>query len=239
MSSNLLSIFHTKVFPVSSTGGNPCPVVFEGDNLSDEEMRKVAESFMEETVFILKPSLHEADVKLRYFVPNHEMEMCVHATIASITVLVKEKGYSSSPIHLETPLGIVKAYFQQNEDMEIDILVEQFPPEYIVNNPLKKEIAKALNILESDIERKWPVQSVSTSRAKLVVPLKSIDTLNKLQPNFDYLWEVCDVYRTTGFYPFAINEEQLNTVSARQFPNRAGFKEDPATGAMLNIRFYL
>jgi PhzF family phenazine biosynthesis protein len=45
------------------------------------------------------------------------------------------------------------------------------------------------------------------------------------------LWKLCDQFDTTGFYPFAENEAGApNAYLARQFPKRAGYTEDPATG---------
>lgn len=76
----------------------------------------------------------------------------------------------------------------------------------------------------------FPVQSVSASRYKLIIPLKSVETLNRLTPVYEYLWKLCDEYHTTGFYPFAIEQNNGQSVQARQFPKRAGYNEDPATG---------
>ena len=45
-----------------------------------------------------------------------------------------------------------------------------------------------------------------------------------LVPSFEALWDLCDAFETTGIYAF---DAGLN---ARQFPVRAGYPEDPATG---------
>lgn len=75
-----------------------------------------------------------------------------------------------------------------------------------------------------------PIQSVSTSRPKLVVPLVDHETLDGLEPDFERLWALCDEYETTGFYPFTLRTRNSETdAEARQFPRRAGYEEDPAT----------
>ena len=82
-------VAHTVAFADGPGGGNPCPVVFGAEGWSDEEMRAAAAGFGHETCFVLPPSspASGAAARLRYFVPNHEMEMCVHATVAASVLL--------------------------------------------------------------------------------------------------------------------------------------------------------
>jgi PhzF family phenazine biosynthesis protein len=64
-----------------------------------------------------------------------------------------------------------------------------------------------------------------------MVPLDSVDSLNQLQPDFEALWALYDEFQTTGFHPIASQSSDCgNRFSARQFPNNAGYNEDPATG---------
>ncbi|WP_052947700.1 PhzF family phenazine biosynthesis protein [Aneurinibacillus tyrosinisolvens] len=231
MKNETLSIVHTKVFASAPQGGNPCPVVFGGENLSTEHMQALAAEFGEETVFVLPPENPEADIRLRYFVPNHEMEMCVHATVGAATVLKKKGTITKPTIKVETPLGIITVKYAANAN-EFDITVEQFPPVFSSHVPSRSQIASALGIDESDIDESVsPIQSVSTSRAKLIVPVRSEGIVHAMEPDFEKLWSLCDEFEVTGVYPYALKEQGTNPVaSARQFPRRAGYNEDPATG---------
>ena len=98
---------HTIVFEEKAGGGNPAPVTLDADDLSTEEMQAMAHSWGEESVFLMKPSRDDCDVRARYFVPLHEMEMCSHDTIGAVTVLVKTGRVTKSPVRLETALGQV------------------------------------------------------------------------------------------------------------------------------------
>ena len=218
-------IVHTTVFPLEKNGGNPCPVILKADHLTTDEMQKLAKKLEHETAFVLQPTRSDCDVKFRFFVPLHEMEMCIHATIGSITVLVKQGMINHSPVIVETMLGPIKVEWTSRGT--IDVSVEQFLPEFKDVNLTKEEISRALHIGVEQIAD-LPIQSVSTSRHKLIIPLKSIKILYQIKPDFDYLWKFCDDVGTSGFYPFAIDEN--NNVHARQFPKRAGYNEDPATG---------
>ena len=84
---------------------------------------------------------------------------------------------------------------------------------------------------EAIVDSVGPIQSVSTSRFKLIIPLNHWNDLDRLQPDFERLWALCDAFNTTGFYPFTLQTlDQAVQVEARQFPKRAGYNEDPATG---------
>ena len=116
------------------------------------------------------------------------------------------------------------------QDGNIDVAVEQFPPQYGQTAPAE-EVCQALRIAPSALTGA-PVQAVSTSRFKLMVPLAGKAVLDSLEPDFQLLWALCDRYGATGFYPFALETGHgaQPVLYARQFPNRAGYNEDPATG---------
>jgi PhzF family phenazine biosynthesis protein len=82
----LIEIFHTRVFGTSRHGGSPCPVVVDADRLTDGEMHALARKFGLDTAFIVHPLSKDADLRIRYFAPDHEMGVSGHATIAAVTV---------------------------------------------------------------------------------------------------------------------------------------------------------
>ena len=221
---------HTVVFQAQEGGGNPCPVTLEADGLSAEEMQRMTLGFGEESAFLMRPTRPDCDVKARYFVPLHEMEMCIHATIGSAVVLVERGVFQRSPIVYETSFGPVQVDWERGEK-GIEVGVHQFLPRYMERNPSGEEVCRALGIGPEDLGE-GPIQSVATTRWKLVVPLRCREVLDGLQPDFEALWALCDQYETTGFYPYAMERGQAGepVFFARQFPKRAGYNEDPATG---------
>ncbi len=226
----MADVVHTVVFSYQQGGGNPCPVVLGGDQYSTAQMQEMTKAFMQETAFVCSPENAESDFKLRYFVPLHEMGMCVHATVGCATVLVRRGLATESPIRFGTQFGTVCAEWTRRGD-EIDVAVAQFLPTFSDKKPTTQEVCKALGIGAEQLAP-YPIQSVATSRQKLMVPLKERETLDNLRPDFDYLWQLCDEYDTTGFYPFAPGKDAdgQDVFFARQFPKRAGYDEDPATG---------
>lgn len=77
-----VTVVDTVAFSRGFGGGTPCPLVLGAESLHPAEMQALAAQFGHETAFLLPPTGPEAAVRLRYFVPRHEMTMCVHATVA-------------------------------------------------------------------------------------------------------------------------------------------------------------
>lgn len=231
------------VFADGPRGGNPCPVVFDFD-ATTAQMQAMTADFGVETVFVLAGSSSaepaggdRADAELRYFVPRHEMEMCVHATIAASVLLAEAGRCARNPARMKTVLGVV--------DVEWDVpnsraVVSQFPP--VFGDPIigvaRSAVLQALNIKDRDVDDDTgPIRSVSTARPKLMIPLVNESTLDGLRPDFERLWDVCDELDVTGFYPFTRLDRSKGAfhatgidAAARQFPRRSGYNEDPATG---------
>jgi trans-2,3-dihydro-3-hydroxyanthranilate isomerase len=216
-----LRIVDTVAFAAGPGGGNPCPVVLGVAGWGADRMQALAAELGHETGFVLPPSGGDADVRLRYFVPRHEMEMCVHATVASLTVLAHEGRIGGSPVRVQTPLGVLACGREGGR-----VRVPQFLPDTAGRNPPPEDVAAVLRIAPQDVDT--PPTSVSCSRPKLLVPLRATDVLDALQPDLERLWDLGDRWRTTGAYPFV--RTGPGRVEARQFPVRAGYPEDPATG---------
>lgn len=231
MASITVPVVYTRVFGATPEGGNPCPVVGEADALTTEQMQGLAAQFGVETAFILSPQDTHADLRLRYFVPRHEMEMCVHATVGVVTVLARQQRLPASTIKIETPLGIVPVHWQQ-DGQGIWVTVEQFPPTFAPEGPSSAEVAAVLGIAEEAIDRAvGPIQSVSVSRAKLMIPLVNFGALDSCAPDAEQVGRLCECCQTTGLYPFTLKTRSAERqIEARQFPRQAGYLEDAATG---------
>ncbi len=221
-----LHVIHTTAFGLTAEGGNPCPIIFGGERLSDAQMQRLAAGFGVETAFVLPSVRQECALRLRYFVPQHEMEMCGHATVATVAVLAGRGRLDVSPILVETPLGPLAVAWERDE-RSVRVTVEQFRPRF-GGEAVAADVAGVLGLSETALALDLgPIQSVSVSRAKLMVPIRQRADLDALRPDFERLWALCDTYDTTGFYPFATDGARI---WARQFPKRAGYNEDPATG---------
>jgi PhzF family phenazine biosynthesis protein len=212
------------VFAAGPGGGNPAPVVLNAETMTGEEMRKVAEAYGHEAAFVLPPP-PGCDLRLRFFVPNHEMEMCGHATVGAVWLLHHLGRLPRQHVAVATLSGVVQARIAQDA-VEISQPIgrtEAVPPEGIA------AILSVLGIAAGALAA-MPVVNAATSRVKTLVPLKSVAVLSSLAPDFARMEALCESLGSTGLYPFAVSNEGPHTFEARQFPKASGYPEDAATG---------
>ena len=225
-----IDVIRTRVFAATRNGGNRCPVIPSADALTAAQMQGLAKRFGLDTVFVLSPRSSASDIFLRYFVPDHEMGISGHATIAAITVGLRNQTLTGDCFRIDTLSGIFEATATRSHG-DIVVRLDQNRPAF---GPIisPTEVLRALRIRPRDLlAAGWPIQSVSVSRAKLVVPLTNYRVLDGLRPDFDALWRCCERFDVTGFYPFTPRTNKRGAdLEARQYPLRAGFPEDAATG---------
>jgi predicted PhzF superfamily epimerase YddE/YHI9 len=130
-----IEVFHTRVFSAGVDGGNRCPVVLFADRVRECAMQHLARGFGLDTVFIVKPRDRTADIRLRYFVPDHEMGISAHATIAAVTVGLLEGILRSDHIRIETLSGDFNATVSRNE--ETHVVLERSAPAYLARHDLR------------------------------------------------------------------------------------------------------
>lgn len=207
------------VFPDGPGGGNPAPIVLDADPMSDEEMREVARTHGHESAFVLSAE-PPFDFALRFWVPNHEMPMCGHATVGAVHTLHRLGLLTKDRLTISTPSGPVEALITDGN-------VEISQPQGTVATVPTTDVVNVLGITAADLAP-YPIQNASTSRVKTLIPLASPKILDGLTPDFARVRELCDELGSTGLYPYAQSGDQ--TFDARQFPRSSGYPEDPATG---------
>lgn len=193
-------------------------------------MQTLARGFGEDTSFVLRPTQPRADVRIRYFVPDHEMGISGHATIAALTVALSEEVLRPGRLRIETVSGVFDATAIRTS-ADSSVTLEQNEP--IFGGTADRDlVARVLRIPREEVDLSGgPIQAVSVSRAKLLVPIRTREVLDRLTPNYEALWELCEALNVSGLYPFVRGTGKSGAhAQARQFPLRAGFLEDAATG---------
>jgi PhzF family phenazine biosynthesis protein len=209
------------VFPDGPDGGNPAPIVLDAESLSDDDMRDIARSSGHESAFVL-PAEPPFDFALRFWVPNHEMPMCGHATVGAVHVLHRLGRLTKDHLTIATPAGPVEARIT-GDDVEIS------QPTGTVTSAPTTDVVDVLGISADDLAP-HPIQNASTSRVKTLIPLADPAVLDGLTPDFARIAELCDELGSTGLYPYTPSDPATQTFDARQFPRSSGYPEDPATG---------
>ena len=85
------------VFTTIPYHGNPVAVVMDGDDLSTEEMQRFARwTNLSETTFLLRPTVPEADYRVRIFTTDVELPFAGHPTIGTCHAWLEAGGIPNS-----------------------------------------------------------------------------------------------------------------------------------------------
>jgi len=224
-------IHHLRVFADGPQGGNPLPLVVDASSMTDTEMQSIAVSTGHESSFIFPPPPNTScDYEFRFWVPEHEMEMCGHATVGAVWLLEKLGRLKSDRVKIWTKSGVVDAVVTRR-GTEVWVEISQGRGVVDVLKEKAEGVCAALGITPSDLSEEYAVQNARTSRIKTAIPVKSVKVLDSLSPNPSLVKEVCERIESTGLYPYAeLVGEGKHVFSARQFPKSSGYVEDAATG---------
>lgn len=218
-------VYRLDVFTTEPGQGNPTGVVLFEDDLSDHQMAALARHHAIEMAFALQPAT-KATLRLRYFSPAGEMNLCGHATVGALWLLYSQ-GKLNGDCTLETLAGTLRANVKPS-----GVLVQQPLPTFNKGPFSVEAVAAALNIDPSKIV--GPLVAASTGRPKLLIPLPDYAVLDSLRPDFAAVNSLCTAIGVTGLYPFTLaTRKQGVTAEARQFPANIGFREDPVTGVAM------
>lgn len=225
-----------RVFAAGPEGGNPAPIVVDASGMSDAEMQAVARAYGHESGFVLPPPPDsDVDFEFRFWVPNHEMSMCGHATVGAVWLLeqlgrLSGGRLSGDRLAIRTKSGRVEARIRRRAGQ--DPVVEVSQPAGVVEpvaHAAEADILDVLGIGPADLAA-HPIQNARTSRVKTLIPLKSVAILDGLAPDFGRMEALCTRIGSTGLYPYAVFDREKQIVDARQFPQSSGYPEDAATG---------
>ena len=224
----ILDVFTTELFK-----GNPLAVVLDADELSSETMQSIAGEFnLSETTFVLKPSSSKAERRVRIFTPALELPLAGHPVVGTWYLLASEKMVKASEgwttFQQELLAGVLPLEVLVENGRVAQVRMTQATPEYfeIVSDD---RLLHALGLTFEDISNTLPAQFVSTGVKQLMLPLRSRESLARVQPSPADLARLLADRDSHLVYAFA---EDDGAVYARGFfaAGTLAF-EDPATGS--------
>ena len=108
--------------------------------------------------------------------------------------------------------------------------MRQLPPTFgMTVDP--DSVAGILRLERADLDDRYPVQEVSTGLPALIVPLRSLDALQRCRIHHDRYVELVENIETTNVLVFCPEPHEDADLSARMVAPGLGVPEDPATGS--------
>lgn len=235
--------YQLDVFTETKFAGNPLAVFPEAENLSDEEMQKIArEMNLSETVFVMPPKDESALKRLRIFTPANELPMAGHPVVGTWNLLsrtgvvpIPEGGTGWTQIKQELGIGVLPVDIEFKDRSPVRVVMTQGKFKIIketFSEEERNELALALGLTPEDFDGTLPIQVISTGIPSLHVPLKSIDVIKNCRVNSSLLAEI-NKREDGGCYVFTREtlEGNPSQAHARLFAPDYGIAEDPATGS--------
>ena len=227
-----LEALKVDVFTDDPLAGNPAGVVLAADDLDEMQMQRIAvEMGLKSTAFVLRSK--RADVRLRYFTPISEEPICGHSTIGALWSLAGQDAFGSSPggrRRLETMLGILPFHIDSRPDGRTVIWMTQKRPLFAEAEDIG-EIASALGVgADKMFHEEFPLCRASTGVPCLLVPMRTLETVERLDPEEGAIEELAREHEVNAVYVYTWNVvDKDSTLHARCFAVTPDFHEDPAS----------
>ncbi len=232
-----VTVHHYDAFSTIPHKGNPAGVVVEGDQFSENEMQAIAKQIgFNETAFALKSD--KADLRIRYFTPGHEVNLCGHATMATIYAL-KSIGLleEKSTFTIETKAGILPIEIKEQSAGEIYITMQHATPQFASFNGSKAELAQSIGLTEEALHPDFPIAYGSTGIWTLLVPIKNLTFFGKMIPQNADFPAILKEMPKASLHPFCLETFDKNAdMHARHFSSPySGTVEDVVTGTASGV----
>jgi trans-2,3-dihydro-3-hydroxyanthranilate isomerase len=236
------------VFTTMPYGGNPIWVILGADGLTDGEMKRLASTLDPgiEVVFVLQENSHEANIQLRFFSGTSEHNFSSHAAVASYYAMSNENILNltepETEIRQRTKVGLQTVRLRTKTNKITRVTMSLSKPDFmdIEINPL--HVARFLGLTVNEIlSSGLPFNVVSTGSRDLIVPLKSLNDIRNINPNFSLMDSFCTRVGIQGVTAFCqeVFDTQDNAFM-RHFSTALGVEEEPISGdAAGNLGCYL
>ncbi len=228
-----LQVKQVDAFTKKSGCGNPAGVVVDARGLSDDDMQSIAKEMnLSETAFIVPATRKGADLRLRWFTPTDEVDLCGHATIASFHALAesglygmqKEGRYRFTVETRSGLLGILVDKTSRGGSVEFELPL----PRFTDVGPVSRQLLTILGLTMDDIRTDIP----TVTDAYAYVPLRSLQRLHALTPSYRDLEAALKTMNVGGLCLFTLETiEPTSAVHSRFFAPGLGVDEDPVTGS--------
>ena len=210
-------VFIASAFSKDNMGGNQAGVCLLGEAYNAQQKLAVAKQLgFSETAYI---STGKNGFQLEYFTPVAEVPLCGHATIASFVVMRDKLSLDKETYTIETKSGNLSVTL--DGDM---VFMEQNKPAFY-ETLSKADMAKCFDIEVANDQ--LPIEIGATGLRDIMLPVKSLEILEAMKPNFDEISSISQKFNTVGIHAFSFDGARI---VCRNFAPLYGIPEESATG---------
>lgn len=224
------------VFAPRPLAGNPVSLVPDADDLDLATQQAIAREFNQsETTFVLRPTVEEADWRLRSFTPiGAEVFGAGHNALGAWLWLIAAGRVPVDRSRFVQQIGddLLPVEVHRTPGRPNVVSMDQSPPAFGNTVADRAELAAALSLPVTDLVADRHAQVVSTGAAHLLVPLSGRAAVDAAAPDSARLAAVLREVGGEGCYLYSLDPVDASdaVAYARFFNPTMGIHEDPATG---------
>lgn len=232
----MTTVYHYDAFSTTPGKGNPAGVVLDGEGHTEAQMQEIARQVgFNETAFPMASDV--ADIRIRFFTPGHEINLCGHATMATLYAM-KTHGLlgARDELTMETRAGILPIKIV-TEEGKVTITMKQAAPQFVPFLGNAEALARSIGLEHDDLESQLPIVYGSTGTWTLLIPIKKLQAFKCMRPDNTCFPNVLEEMPHTSLHPFCLETiDSTAHMHARHFSSPySGTVEDPITGTASGV----
>ena len=232
-----IAYHRVNVFTNRPFGGNPLAVFPDADGMPADIMQTLArEMNLSESTFVQRATAIGANVRVRIFTSTEELPMAGHPTLGTHYLLARLGRYELTEpvtrVFQEIGAGILPVDLMVRGGIVQKVVMTQPSPVFYEPITDPGPLPEAFGIPESDFfTPDLPIQMISTGLKQVIVPLRSMKAIRRLNPRMDLIRAAGEVFGSRMFYFYTRETlDPMSTTHSRLItPDLAG--EDAATGS--------
>jgi trans-2,3-dihydro-3-hydroxyanthranilate isomerase len=221
------------VFAQRKYAGNQLAVFRKGAEFSSEKMQILArEMNYSETSFILSDKKRDNGFDVRIFTPAREVPFAGHPTLG--TAFVIQQYILKKPVDkviLNLKVGQIPVTFSYHGRDPKWLWMRQKPPHF--GESLDPGlVAESLHLNLDDLDKRFPVEEVSTGIPFLIVPVNSLSAMKNARVDHARFFDLVRTREAKAsllFCPETYTKD--HDLNVRVFADYYQVPEDPATGS--------
>ncbi len=226
-------LYMVDVFAEEKYAGNQLAVIRNAAGLTDVDMLKITrEMNYSETTFIMSDLERDGGYDVRIFSFSGELPFAGHPTLGTAFVIQQFLiSREVEEVKLNLPVGQIPVRFNYVDAVPDILWMDQINPVFgQVFDP--EAVAKALNIDSNLIDRRFPIEEVSTGLPFIMIPLENLEAVKACSVDRVGFMQLIDKAEAKSLLVFSQETyNPLNDLNARMFDDYHGISEDPATGS--------
>lgn len=216
-------------------GGSQGGIVLEADGIDADMRLKIAKELgLPAICFVTSHSKNS--ITARFQSTEREYPMCGHGTICLMTHMIEQglldwKGRDRLDIELILPNTRTDVELHRHQDNRTLVMLGIEPPVFHGCPPDTEALTQLLGIPETSFNTDLPIEVAQGDFAHLIVPVKDLNSMQAITPNFPDIIQWCQKYGLETIACFCTQTQNHDHfIHVRDFCPAVGVPESAAAG---------